>query len=69
MLIIDVVIKIVLNRYIRTSEAVVPLYNLDVEHLCTSSENTRKHCIKYFLLNSFFFFFFISFTLHYLLLA
>jgi hypothetical protein len=51
MLIIDVVIKIVLNYYIRTSEAVVPLYNLDVEHLCTSSKNTRKHYIKLFLFN------------------
>jgi hypothetical protein len=51
MLITDVVIKIVLNYYIRTSEAVVSLYNLDVEHLCTSSENTRKHRIKLFLFN------------------
>jgi hypothetical protein len=51
MLIIDVVIKIVLNYYIRTSEAVVPLYNLDIEYLCASSKNIRKHCIKFFLLN------------------
>jgi hypothetical protein len=51
MLIIDVVIEIVLNRHLRTGEAVVPLYNLDVEHLCTSSKNTRTHRIKFFLLN------------------
>jgi hypothetical protein len=51
MLIIDVVIKIVLNYYIRTSEAVVSLYNLDIEHLYTSSKNIRKHCVKFFLLN------------------
>jgi hypothetical protein len=42
MLIIDVVIKIVLNYYIRTSEAVIPLYNLDIEYLCTSSKKIRK---------------------------
>jgi hypothetical protein len=51
MLMMDVVIEIVLNRYVRTGEAVVSLYDLDVEHLCTSSENTRKHRIKLFLLN------------------
>jgi hypothetical protein len=51
MLIIDVVIKIVLNYYVRTSEAVISFYNLDVEYLCTSSENIRKHCIEFFLLN------------------
>jgi hypothetical protein len=51
MLIMDVVIKIVLNRYVHTGEAVVSLYDLDIEHLCTSGENTRKHRIKLFLLN------------------
>ena len=51
MLIVDVVVKIVLNCYVRTSEAVVSLYNLDVEHLCSSSENTRKHRVKFFLFN------------------
>jgi hypothetical protein len=51
MLIIDVIIKIVLNCYVRTREAVVSLYNLDVEHLCSSSKNTREHCIEFFLPN------------------
>jgi hypothetical protein len=51
MLIIDVIVKIVLNYYIRTREAVVSLNNLNVEHLSSSSENTRKHCIELFLLN------------------
>ena len=51
MLIINVIVKIVLNRYVRTSEAVVSLYKIDVEHLCAASENTRKHCIKFFLFN------------------
>ena len=51
MLVVDVIVKIVLNCYIRTSEAVVSLYNLDVEHLCAASKNIREHCIKLFLLN------------------
>jgi hypothetical protein len=51
MLIIDVVIKIVLNRYVRTREAVVSLDDLDIEHLCSSSKNTREHRIEFFLPN------------------
>ena len=51
MLVVDVVVKIVRNCYARTSEAVVSLYNLDVEYLRTSSKNTRKHRIKLFLFN------------------
>jgi hypothetical protein len=51
MLIIDVIVKIVLNYYIRTREAVVSLNNLNVEHLSLSSTNTRKHRIELFLLN------------------
>jgi hypothetical protein len=51
MLIVDVVVEIVLNRHVRTSEAVVSLYDLDVEHLCAAGENTRKHCMKFLLLN------------------
>jgi hypothetical protein len=51
MLMVDIIVEMVLNRHIRTSEAVISLYNLDVEHLCTSSKNTREHRIKLFLLN------------------
>ena len=51
MLIVDVVVKIVLNRYVRNSEAIVSLYNLDVEHLCAASKNTKEHRIKFFLFN------------------
>jgi hypothetical protein len=50
MLIVDVIVGIV-DCYVRTSEAIVSLYDLDVEHLCTFSENTRKHRIKLFLFN------------------
>jgi hypothetical protein len=51
MLIIDVIIKIVLNYYIRTREAVISLYNLNVEYLCSTSKNTREYCIEFFFLN------------------
>jgi hypothetical protein len=51
MLIVDVIVKIVLNRYVRISKAVVSLYNLDVEHLCAASKDTREHYIKLFLFN------------------
>jgi hypothetical protein len=51
MLVVDIIVKIVLNRYVRTREAVVSLYDLDVEHLCASGKDTRKHRIKFFLLN------------------
>ena len=51
MLIVDVVVKIVLNCYVRTSEAIVSLYYLDVEHLCAASKNTRKHCLRFFHFN------------------
>ena len=51
MLIVDVVVEIVLNCHVRTGETVVSLYDLDVEHLCTSSKNARKYCIKFFLFN------------------
>jgi hypothetical protein len=49
MLIVDVIVKVVLNRYIRIGEAVVSLYNLDIEYLCAASKDTREHCIKLFL--------------------
>jgi hypothetical protein len=46
MLIVDVIVKIVLNCYICLSEAVASLYYLDIEHLCASYKDTRKHCVK-----------------------
>jgi hypothetical protein len=51
MLIVDVIVKIVLNYYVRISEAVVSLYNLDIEYLCAASKDISKHCIKLFLFN------------------
>jgi hypothetical protein len=51
MLIIDVIIKIVLNYYIRTCKAVISFYNLDIEYLYLSSKNIREHYIKLFLFN------------------
>jgi hypothetical protein len=51
MLIVDVIVKIVLNYYVRTSKAIVSLNNLDIEYLCAASKNTRKHYIEFFLLN------------------
>jgi hypothetical protein len=51
MLIVDVIVKVVFNYYVRTSEAIVSLYNLDVEHLYAVSKNIRKYYIKLFLFN------------------
>jgi hypothetical protein len=51
MLIVDVVVEIILNCYVRTSKAIISLYNLDVEHLCAASKNIREYCIKLFLFN------------------
>jgi hypothetical protein len=46
MLIVDVIVKIVLNYYICLNKAVASLYYLDIEHLCTSCKDTGKHCVK-----------------------
>jgi hypothetical protein len=51
MLVMDVMVEMVLDRHVRTREAVVSLYDLDVEHLCASGEDTRKHRMKFFLLD------------------
>jgi hypothetical protein len=51
MLIVDVVVEIVLDCHVRTGEAIISLYDLDVEHLCAASKNTREHRIKFFLFN------------------
>jgi hypothetical protein len=51
MLMVDVMVEMVLDRHVRTGEAVVSLYDLDVEHLCAAGENTRKHCMKFLLLD------------------
>jgi hypothetical protein len=45
-LVIDIMVKIVLNYYIRLSKAVASFYNLDVEHFRASCENAGKHCMK-----------------------
>jgi len=49
-LVIDVVVKVVLNCYVRISKAVVSLHNLYVEGLSTPSKDTWKHCVKLVLL-------------------
>lgn len=50
MLIIDVIIEVVLDCHVSASKAVVSLYNLYVERLCTSSKDTGEHCVELLLL-------------------
>jgi hypothetical protein len=50
-LIIDIIVKVVLNCYVRFSKAVNSLYNLYVECFCTSSKDTGKHSIELFFLD------------------
>jgi hypothetical protein len=45
-LIIDIIVKVVLDCYVCPSKAVASLYYLDVEHLCASYKDTGKHCVK-----------------------
>jgi hypothetical protein len=49
MLMVDIIVEMVLDCHVRTGETVVSLYDLDVEHLCSSGENTWKHRMKLFL--------------------
>ena len=46
MLIIDVVVEVVLNYYIRTSKVIISLYNLYIECLYLSSKNLEKYYIE-----------------------
>jgi hypothetical protein len=50
-LIIDIIVKVVLNYYVRFSKAVTSLYNLYLECFCTPSKDTRKHSIELFFLD------------------
>ena len=51
MLIVDVIVKIGLNYYIRAGEAVAFLYYLYIEYLCAPYKDIGKYSIKLFLLN------------------
>ena len=42
----DIMVEVVLDCHVRISKAVVSLYNLYVECLCTPGEYTGKHCVK-----------------------
>ena len=42
----DVVVEVVLNCRVRTSKAVVSLYNLYIECLCSSSKDLGKYCVE-----------------------
>ena len=39
-------VEVGFNCYVRISKAVIPLYNLYVERLCTPGKDTGKHCVK-----------------------
>jgi hypothetical protein len=45
-LVIDVVVEVVLDCHVRTGKAVISLYNLYVECLCTPCKDARKHCVE-----------------------
>lgn len=47
----DVMVEVVLDCHVRTSKAVVSLYNLYVECLCTSGQDTWKYGVKLLLLD------------------
>jgi hypothetical protein len=42
----DIMVKIVLDYYIRLGKAIASLYHLDIEHLCASYKDTGKHYVK-----------------------
>ena len=46
MLVVDVVVKVVLDYRVRTSKAVVSLYNLYIECLYTSSKDLGKYYVE-----------------------
>jgi hypothetical protein len=50
-LVIDVIVKVVLNCYIRTSKAITSFYNLYIERLYSPSKDTREHYVKLLLLD------------------
>jgi hypothetical protein len=45
-LIIDIIVKIVLDYYIRLGKAIASLYYLDIEHLYASCKDTGKYYVK-----------------------
>jgi hypothetical protein len=50
-LIVDVVVKVALNYYIRISKAIISLYNLYIERLYLPSKDIREHYVKLHLLD------------------
>lgn len=51
MLVVDVVVKVVLDYYIRISKAVLSFYNLYIKRLHTSSKDIGKYYIELLLLD------------------
>jgi hypothetical protein len=45
-LVMDIMIKIVLNYHVHLGKAVASFHNLDVEHFRASCENAGKHCME-----------------------
>jgi hypothetical protein len=50
-LIIDIIVKVVLNYYVRFSKAITSLYNLYIEYFCSPSKDTGKYSIELFFLD------------------
>jgi hypothetical protein len=50
-LIIDIIVKVVLNCYIRFSKAITSLYNLYIECFCPPSKDIGKHSMELFFLD------------------
>jgi hypothetical protein len=45
-LIVDVIVKVALNCYIRISKAIISLYNLYIEYLYTPSKDIEEYYVK-----------------------
>ena len=44
-------VEVVLDCHVRIGKAVASLHNLYIERLCSSSKDTREHCVKLLLLD------------------
>jgi hypothetical protein len=44
-------VKVALNCHVRISKAVISLYNLYIERLCTPSKDIGEYCVKLLLLD------------------
>jgi hypothetical protein len=45
-LVMDIMVKMVLDCHVRLGKAVASFHNLDVEHFRASCKNAGKHCMK-----------------------